>query len=413
MLTNKYKSYTREEHIKDIKLEEYATPYAQYPKEEERKITEKFCNIRNGFIRDRDRILHSENFRKLQGKTQIFFPEKSPIIRNRLSHTLEVWQISVSISRILKVNIHLTEAIALGHDLGHTPFGHSGEAALDRIMKDEGLKGFSHNEQSVRVVSLLESAPNVTPFWDKIEIPSWPNSIGLNLTKFTREGLFKHTDRFINRCKNKKLYDEFGNKYGSIEAQIVSIADDIAQHTHDLQDIWMTGAISRENIVAIFTEYPDFFGGDIFRGRKADISPIIGNLINDVVETSLINLNEKFNNHPINDKIITYSDEGQNFSTELEKIIIEKAITGDEVNQMNSRGRHIIHSLFELFINDPYCLPNSVKIRFDGEMHLKLKDTREYEKVSIKDIEDKRIVCDYIASLTDQEAIDTFHSMLI
>ena len=413
MLTNKYKPYTREEHIKDIKLEEYATPYPQYPKEEERKITEKFCDIRNAFIRDRDRILHSENFRKLQGKTQIFFSEKSPIIRNRLSHTLEVWQISVSIARLLKANKHLTEAIALGHDLGHTPFGHSGEAALDRIMVDEGLKGFSHNEQSVRVVSLLESEPNITPFWEKIKTPSWPNLVGLNLTKSTREGLFKHTDRFIKRCKNKKLYDEFGNTYGSIEAQIVSIADDIAQHTHDLHDIWMTGAIGRENIVAILTEYPDFFGEDIFRGRKVDISPIIGNLINDVVETSLINLNEKFNNNPINEKFITYSNEGQEFSTQLKLLIEEKAILGDEVNQMNSRGRHIIHSLFELFINDPYCLPNHIKGRFDGELKDKLKDTGEYEKVSVKYHEDKRVICDYIASLTDHEAIDIFHSMLV
>lgn len=412
MVTNKYKSYTRKEHIKDLKLEEYATPYPQYQKDEERKITEKFCDSRNAFIRDRDRILHSENFRKLQGKTQIFFPEKSPIIRNRLTHTLEVWQISVSIARLLKANKHLTEAIALGHDLGHTPFGHSGEAALNRIMIDEGLEGFSHNEQSVRVVSLLESEPNITPFWEKTEIPSWPNSVGLNLTKSTREGLFKHTDRFINSCKNKNFYIEFGNTYGSIEAQIVSIADDIAQHTHDLHDIWMAGAIGREDIMAILAEYPDFFGG-FFRGKKADISPIIGNLIGDVVETSLINLNEKFNNNLINEKFITYSSEGQKFSENLELLIKEKVILGDEVNQMNSRGRHIIHSVFELFINDPYCLPNHIKKRFVNELNNKLKDVGEYEKVSVKYHENKKIVCDYIASLTDQEAIDIFHSMLV
>lgn len=411
MLTNKYKSYTREEHIKDIKLEEYATPYPKDQKDEEREIEENFSDFRNSFIRDRDRILYSENFRKLQGKTQIYFSEKSPVIRNRLSHTLEVWQISTSIARLLKANIHLTEAISLGHDLGHTPFGHSGEAALDRIMIDEGLKGFSHNEQSERVVSLLENSPNITPYWENREIPS--NSVGLNLTKPTREGLFKHTDRFITRCKNKELYDKYDKSSGSIEAQIVSIADDIAQHTHDLHDIWMAGAIGMESIVAILTEYSEFFGGDIFRGRKADISPIIGNLIDDVVETSLINLNERFNNNPKEEKFITYSDGGQKFSNELEKLITENAILGDEVNQMNSRGRHIIHSLFELFTKDPYCLPDSIKKRFDDELYSKLKDTREYENVFIKDVEDKRIVCDYIASLTDKEAIDIFRSMLI
>jgi len=181
-LDKRFKVLSRQEHIQNIKLAEYATLYPENPDEEKRKINEVPCDFRNAFVRDRDRIVHSASFRKLQDKTQIFISGLSPLIRNRLTHTLEVWQISVSIARMLSANIHLTEAIAFGHDLGHTPFGHAGEAALNRIMIEHGLEGFSHNEQSVRVASLLESEPNMLLEKDH-EIPAWPNSVGLNLTK--------------------------------------------------------------------------------------------------------------------------------------------------------------------------------------------------------------------------------------
>lgn len=302
-MVNRFEVLSRQEHIKSIKLAEYSTPYPETPEDEERKILEEPCDFRNAFIRDRDRIVHSESFRRLQGKTQVYISELSPIIRNRLTHTMEVWQISVSIARMLRANIHLTEAIAFGHDLGHTPFGHAGENALDNIMIESGLDGFSHNEQSVRVVSLLESKPNIFPAPGQ-EINPESKSVGLNLTYATREGLFKHTDRFKEDCKNKKIYKEYdGAVDGLIEAQIVNISDEIAQRTHDLHDVWMTGAIAREDIALIFSESPKFFGDESFGIEKSGISSIVGNLIYDVVEASLKNLNDSFDGDPRKKKI--------------------------------------------------------------------------------------------------------------
>lgn len=411
-MVNRFKALSRQAHIKSIKLAEYSTPYPETPKDEKRTILEKQCDFRNAFIRDRDRIVHSESFRRLQGKTQVFLAESSPIIRNRLTHTMEVWQISVSIARMLNTNIHLTEAIAFGHDLGHTPFGHAGETALDNIMIENGQDGFSHNEQSVRVVSLLESKPNMTPDIDqKINLE---NPVGLNLTYDTREGLFKHTDRFKKNCKDMKIYKKYnGTIDGTIEAQIVNISDDIAQHTHDLNDIWMTGAIAREDITFLFSRYDEFFGEESFGVEKAGISSVIGNLIYDVVEASLKNINESFDGDPRKMRFITYSSYGLAFSKQLEKLIKESAILGDEVNQMNSRGRHIIHSLYDASLKDPYCLPNIIKDKLGDELRKKVNDPKGYEKISVKHNRDKRVICDYIASLTDREAIDTFHSMLV
>jgi len=237
-MTNRFKLVDREEYTNNIKLAEYATPYPKKPEDEKREFLEKPCDYRNAFIRDRDRIIHCVSFRKMLGKTQVFISEKNPMQRNRLTHTMDVWQISVSIARLLKANIHLTEAIAFGHDIGHTPFGHAGETALNLLMEDNDLEGFSHNEQSVRVVSSLESPPNVE-FLDGDRNIKY----GLNLTSYTIEGLFKHTSRFNEDCKNKKLITEFGKDNGSIEAQIVNISDEIAQCTHDLQDFCMANVI--------------------------------------------------------------------------------------------------------------------------------------------------------------------------
>ncbi|MFZ3058727.1 MAG: HD domain-containing protein [Candidatus Methanoperedens sp.] len=408
-MAKKFKVLTRLEHIKNANLAEYATPYPLNPKDEHRTIAEEPCEYRNAFIRDRDRIVHSESFRKLQGKTQVLISELGPVIRNRLTHTMEVWQISVSIARMLRANIHLTEAIAFGHDLGHTPFGHAGEIALDKIMIENGLEGFSHNEQSVKVVSSLESTPNIIQAsGQEQEI----NSVGLNLTKVTKEGLFKHTDRFKKRCKDKKLCDEFGKTDGTIEAQIVNISDDIAQHTHDLNDFWKRGAIAREDIVYVFSEYGDFFGDLSFIAEKAGISVIISVLIDDVVEQSLDNLNEKYNGNPRKQKFINYSNDGQKFSESL-KQLIDNVILSDEVNQMNARGRHIIHSLFKIYTQDPYCLPNFVKERLQATIQKDLEDPTRYCNISIKHNDDKRVVCDYLASMTDGEAIDVIQSTII
>ena len=287
MLTNRFKLVDREEYTNSIKLAGYATPYPKKPEDEKRKFLEKPCDYRNAFIRDRDRILHCVSFRKMLGKTQVFISEKNPKQRNRLTHTMEVWQISVSIARMLKANIHLTEAIAFGHDLGHTPFGHAGESALNLLMESDNLDGFSHNEQSVRVVSILESPPNVE-FLDGDRAVKQ----GLNLTGYTREGLFKHTSRFKD-CKNKELIEEFGKDNGSIEAQIVNISDEIAQCTHDLQDVCMANAITKEEIINIFDSFKNLLGDRPSRGKQI-ISTIIETLITDVSKEGINKLGPVF-----------------------------------------------------------------------------------------------------------------------
>ncbi|KAF5424695.1 MAG: dGTP triphosphohydrolase [Candidatus Methanomarinus sp.] len=498
-LKKKFELVNSDEYTKSIKLAEYATPYL---KDEKRKFPEKPCDNRNAFIRDRDRILHCVSFRKLLGKTQMFISEKNPMQRNRLTHTMEVWQISVSIARMLKANIHLTEAIAFGHDLGHTPFGHAGEIVLNLLMQDKGLEGFSHNAQSVRVVSLLESNPNIIPLILGKPIPKWPKSIGLNLTRYTREGLFKHTSRFKKKeClfswdeipgndngklikflkqkfgiewvktteiekidkdntikvsseknhlslnlnqektevifkiddvrtdkfmakmengklniygeyKHAKLIQEFREDYGSIEAQIVNISDEIAHHAHDLQDIWMAKIISEKEIHDIYSSFSTFLGKKPDKDKQI-ISAIIGKLINDVTAESIKKLNENYSGESGVEKFITFSEEGDKLIKYIEKIIDDNAILGDEVNKMNSRGRFIIKSLFPMFIKDPYCLPNEIKTRFSPNLQKKLKDTKGYEKIEVSNKEDIRVVCDYIASLTDKEAIDAFHSTLL
>ena len=406
MLINKFKLVDGVEYTNNIKLAEYGTPYPKKPEDERRKFIEKPCDYRNAFIRDRDRILHCVSFRKMLGKTQVFISEKNPKQRNRLTHTMEVWQISVSIARMLKANIHLTEAIAFGHDLGHTPFGHAGESALDLLMQNDEMEGFSHNEQSVRVVSLLESSPNV-----KFINDHKADKYGLNLTSYTREGLFKHTSRFKD-CKIKELLKEFGNDYGSIEAQIVNISDEIAQCTHDLQDVTVANTILTKDIDDIFSEFQNLLGDMPSHGKQI-ISVIIGTLINDVSKESINKLNEKYTGDSGAHEFIMFSKEGNRLRENINKIITENAILGDEVNTMNSRGRHIIKKLYHMCKNDPYCLPNKTKENCSHKLQEKLKDPKGYGKTEISNKEDIRVVCDYISSLTDKEAIDAFHSTLL
>ncbi|NOR77054.1 MAG: dNTP triphosphohydrolase [Methanophagales archaeon] len=407
MLTNRFKLVDREEYTNSIKLAEYATPYPKKPEDEKRKFLEKPCDYRNAFIRDRDRILHCVSFRKMLGKTQVFISEKNPKQRNRLTHTMEVWQISVSIAMMLKANIHLTEAIAFGHDLGHTPFGHAGESALNLLMESDDLEGFSHNEQSVRVVSLLESPPNVE-FLDGDGAVKY----GLNLTSYTREGLFKHTCRFNKDCKNKELIKEFGKDNGSIEAQIVNISDEIAQCTHDLQDVCMANAITKEEIINIFDSFKILLGDRPSRGKQ-NISTIIGTLINDVSKEGINKLNEKYTGDSGAHEFIIFSKEGNRLRKHIKNLINENAILGDEVNTMNSRGRHILNELYIMFKKDPYCLPKGIKNEFSPVLKKELKNTKGYGKTEISNKEDIRVVCDYIASLTDKEAIDAFHSTFL
>ena len=207
-----------------------------------RAIEEKSSTSRTEFQRDRDRIIHSSAFRRLEYKTQVFVNHEGDLFRTRLTHTLEVAQIARTTATLLKINPDLTEAIALAHDLGHTPFGHSGQTALDRCMADFG--GFEHNLQSLRIVDLLED--------------QYPNFDGLNLTWETREGILKHCSR-ENALRLGALGERFlKGEQPSLEAQLVNIADAIAYSTHDIDDGLRVGYLDEKDLienVPLYAEY--------------------------------------------------------------------------------------------------------------------------------------------------------------
>jgi|WetSurMetagenome_2_1015567.scaffolds.fasta_scaffold02950_5 dGTPase len=420
--SKRFKLHLTADFIKDASLADYATPYPKTPEEDHRKIVEDSCRYRNAFSRDRDRIVHCNSFRKLQGKTQVFVSGINPSIRNRLTHTLEVWQIATSLAKTFRANVDLVEVIALGHDIGHTPFGHSGEGELGKILEEKTSHGFNHNEQSVIVASFLEESPK------SIKInPSDP--VGLNLTEYTLEGIYKHTTRFRHGCQDTRLVGRAFNKtsYGSIEAQIVHIADDIAQNTHDLADLWTNKNIGYQHLLPLIMDNPEYFGNEDNSPRAVNrlyqkfmktgfshefSSYLVGTLTNDVRETSINELNIKYNGKPGERQFIKYSKETEKFVKDLKDLTLLKGINSDEVNQTNSRGRHIIHSLYDLFCTDAYCLPSMHKDKLSEEIQVKMKDTKKYIGTNINQKEDIRIICDYIASLTDHEAIERFRAIL-
>ncbi|MFA4877142.1 MAG: dNTP triphosphohydrolase [Methanoregula sp.] len=420
--TKRFKLQLTPDYIKNTSLAEYATPYPLKQADESRQIPETACRYRNAFERDRDRIIHSKSFRKLQGKTQVFVAGINPTIRNRLTHTLEVWQIATSLARTFRVNTDLVEAIALGHDIGHTPFGHSGEGELGKILEEKTNRGFNHNEQSVVVACFLEESPK--------SIKSTPIiPVGLNLTEHTIEGIYRHTpSRVKDGCQDERICDRFTEtSFGSIEAQIVHIADDIAQNTHDLADLWTTKILGYQHLLDLIMTYPMYFGYETDDAEDLDrmydkfmkdgftrefSSYLVGTLVNDVRETSIDELNKKYNGSPESHQFIKYAKDTEKFVEEIKNLTKLKGINSDEVSQTNSRGRHIIRSLYELFRDDAHCLPLVHKNGLSKAIQKKINDTKKYPRTNITQNEDIRIICDYIASLTDQEAIERFRTIL-
>ncbi|HON08597.1 MAG TPA: dNTP triphosphohydrolase, partial [Verrucomicrobiota bacterium] len=249
-------------------------PYAQLSSQTRgRKYSEPPPELRTHFQRDRDRVIHSRAFRRLEYKTQVFLNGTGDHLRTRLTHTMEVAAISRNIARALKLNEDLAETIALAHDLGHSPFGHNGEKALNQLMKDHG--GFEHNLQSLRIVELLEQ-----------KYPSFP---GLNLTWEVREGLAKHSSAY----DNPPLKLDTNHKFPSLEAQVANIADEVAYYSHDLDDGLETGLLNEDKLkkeVKIFADtyksvrkqFPNL--SDECR-RHFIIRCIIDHEVNEIVET--------------------------------------------------------------------------------------------------------------------------------
>lgn len=339
---------------------------------------------RGVFQRDRDRIIHCGAFRRLEYKTQVFVNHEGDLFRTRLTHSLEVVQIARALARNLKLNEDLVEAISLAHDLGHTPFGHAGQDALNEFMKKHAPKsgGFEHNLQSLRIVDELEER--------------YVEFNGLNLSFETRSGILKHCS-----LKNARELGDVGQRFidkqqPCLEAQLANLADEIAYNNHDIDDGLRSGLITLEQIreVAIFNEhyesvlalYPKIKGRRVI---SETIRRMINTLIVDLSQTTADNIH-KHHVKTIQDvykapMLVAFSKGIRQKEDELKSFLMKNLYRHYKVMRMSSKARLVIKELFAAFLENPRLLPN------------------DYQK---KD-EDKlvRSIADYIAGMTDRYAI--------
>lgn len=350
-----------------------------------RKHKENEHLYRSAYQRDRDRIIHSAAFRRLEYKTQVFVNHEGDYYRTRLTHTLEVAQIARTIAYALRLNTDLVEAIALAHDLGHTPFGHSGEDALDELMAKFG--GFNHNLQGLRVVDILEER--------------YPDFPGLNLTWEVREGIVKHTSAFDRSAKFKEFPQ---NESPTLEAQIVDIADEIAYDNHDLDDGLTSGLIKEADLKKL--KIWDNIYGVIFRkyakiDRQRQKYLIIKSLI-DLQVTDLISETERrISSLKIKScrdvkkaggKVAGFSKKILELRKPLRDFLISKLYHHYRVVRMSNKAKRFIQELFKIYMASPEQLPPRAKKRMttDGT---------------------RRVVCDYIAGMTDRYALDEYKKL--
>ncbi|WP_058486363.1 deoxyguanosinetriphosphate triphosphohydrolase [Defluviitalea phaphyphila] len=319
--------------IQEKREEEFLSPYAVKSKNSRgRKIEEKKCDVRTDFQRDRDRIIHCKTFRRLKHKTQVFISPEGDHYRTRLTHTLEVSQIARTIARALSLNEDLTEAIALGHDLGHTPFGHAGEQVLNEISP----LGFKHYEQSLRVVDILER-----------------NGRGLNLTWEVRDGIINHPTK---------------GTPSTLEGKIVQLSDKIAYINHDIDDAIRGKIIKEEDLPKDCIEIL----GDNFSKR-------INTMIRDIIKNS------------IGKPDIIMSKEVERSMKKLRKFMFEHVYIGSLAKKEEKKAQHIVKQLYKFFVKHPEKIPKEFYSIYEEENKTK-----------------ERIVCDYIAGMTDRYAIKKY-----
>jgi dGTPase len=369
--------YTRSrlEEIEDRSL----APYAMRSKDSKgRAYLDSEPEFRTSFQRDRDRILHTTAFRRLEYKTQVFINFEGDYFRTRLTHTLEVAQIGRTLARALGANEDLVEAICLAHDLGHSPFGHSGEAALARLMKDFG--GFDHNKQSLRIVTELEQ-----------RYPEFP---GLNLTWEVREGMVKHESEYdVSDAR-----DYHPDLRGNLETQIANVADELAYTTHDLDDGLRSGMLSPQILegVAVWEILRENFNwrGPLLEDmeRHRMIRQLVGLMVTDLIEASGTRLKESKAKSPLDlqrlkHNVVGYSEDMQRRNRELKDLLYKKLYRHFRVARMQVKAERLIADLFNAYRSEPLILPDSVQA--------------VAEKHGLE-----RTVCDYIAGMTDRYAIE-------
>ena len=359
-------------------------PYGMRSKNSKgRQYPENEAEYRTAFQRDRDRILHTTAFRRLEYKTQVFITYEGDYYRTRLTHTLEVTQIGRTIARALGVNEDLVEAICLAHDLGHPPFGHSGEAALAKLMKDHG--GFDHNKQSLRIVTFLERRYADFP--------------GLNLTWETREGIVKHESEYDvadARDYNPELR-------ASIEAQIANVADELAYTAHDLDDGLRSGMITPTMLEGItlweiLVESVGWKGPELDElSRHRMIRRLIGLEVSDLVHTSDLLIKEARLSSPEDAQrlpynVVTFSEEMVRRNRPLKDFLFMNLYRHHRVVRMQTKAERIISELFNAYRSEPQMLPRHIQ-----------------ETIEERGLE--RTICDYIAGMTDRFAVEEYNKL--
>jgi len=344
-----------------------------------RRFPEEEHLYRLAFERDRDRIIHCSAFRRMEYKTQVFFYHEGDYFRTRLTHSLEVAQLSRSVALALDLNETLAEAVALAHDLGHTPFGHAGERVMDEMMAEEG--GFEHNLQSLRIVDLLE-----------YRYPDFP---GLNLTWEVREGIAKHSTDYDDPETSL-----FGETQPSLEAQIVEIADEIAYNNHDLDDGLTSSMIDPGQLSGVT------LWKEVSRGIRAErnhigramlrheairriinwqVSDLVENIGKRILEMGLENRQDLLK---AADRVATFSDEMDGMNQELKGFLKENLYEHFRVIRMAGKAQRILTDLFHAYLGKPKQLPPHV-----------------FRKI-VENGRPKRVVCDYLAGMTDKFALE-------
>jgi dGTPase len=371
-------------------------PFAEDPSRSRgRKVPEAESRTRTAFARDRDRIIHTSAFRRLKEKTQVFVAHEGDHFRTRLTHSLEVAQIARSIATALGLDGDLAETVALAHDLGHPPFGHAGEDELQIQMQDFG--GFDHNVQTFRVVTRLERR--------------YPRFEGLNLTWETLEGIIKHNGPVADKLDRPswRAIAEFDGQYdlrlsgwASAEAQVAALADDIAYNNHDVDDGVQAGLFNLEelrqvpligpNVESSLADFPDCDAGII---RLEAVRRMIGAMVDDVlaetgrrVVAGKVASAEDVRN--LGHALISFSRDMAEDLSALRLFLMERMYRHWKVNRTRSQARRILAEMFQLFMAEPEVMP-----------------TEWFQRARARDEAGRaRVVCDYIAGMTDRFAIE-------
>ncbi|MBL6959429.1 MAG: deoxyguanosinetriphosphate triphosphohydrolase [Rhodospirillales bacterium] len=366
--------------------------YACLPEESRGRLhDEPESATRGSFQRDRDRIIHSAAFRRLEYKTQVFVNHEGDFFRTRLTHSLEVSQIARSVCRSLNLNEDLAEALALAHDLGHPPFGHAGEDALKEKMEPFG--GFDHNAQSLRVVTQLERR--------------YAEFDGLNLTWETLEGVVKHNGPLsmpLPRAiaEYAERHDLELDTYASAEAQVASLSDDIAYNNHDIDDGLRAGLFRVDDLKDVPLVGPVFAGvrkayPDLDESRLIHeaVRRMIGEMVTDLLSETKSRLTDAAPKtaadiRALKAPVAAFSESMQENDKALKAFLFENMYRHYKLNRMTSKGRRVVMDLFTLLLNEPECLPDDWQ-GWAGEPG---------------SVETAQLVADYIADMTDRYALD-------